>query len=162
MQKDSASKTGTSNRKHGMSKTPLYKTWVSMKNRCSDKNNPAYPSYGGRGIAVCEEWSQSFPAFRMWAECNGYAPGLTLDRIDNDGNYDPCNCRFADMRTQSNNKRNNHFVTICETTHTISEWSRISGISKVTIRNRLEKGWTAENAVFHPLLRNRRKSNEAN
>ncbi len=151
---------GRSNKKHGEANSRLYKTWSAMKVRCNDKNSPSFKDYGGRGIRVCDEWKE-FTPFYMWAIRNGYSDELTLDRIDVNGDYEPSNCRWTTQMEQSNNKRNNHFVSIGGVTHTIAEWSRISGISKVTIRSRLEKGWSAKNAVFHPPLRIRRKFYES-
>lgn len=95
---------------HGFSDDRLYAVWQTMKRRCDLPTNEKYPAYGGRGITVCEEWANSFKAFREWALSNGYdynAPyGVcTIDRIDVDGNYCPENCRWVDMATQSKNKR---------------------------------------------------------
>jgi len=96
--------------KHGMCYSRLYKVWHDMRNRCNNKNSHAYENYGGRGIHVCDEWDKDFIAFQKWAELAGYDPDAprgkcTLDRIDNDGNYEPSNCRWVDMKVQSNNRR---------------------------------------------------------
>lgn len=143
------------NRTHGMSKDRLYKIWSSMKMRCQDENHSSYKDYGGRGISVCNLWN-TFEPFYEWAMSNGYSPSLTIDRIDNNGNYCPENCRWADKKTQSNNKRNNRIITIHGEKHTLSQWSDISGVKKNTIQTRLRKGWNPEDAIFQPLLRNRR------
>lgn len=90
---------------HGQHGTRLYAIWVDMKNRCHNKNVKAYKNYGGRGIAVCSEWSNNFIAFHDWAISNGYNDNLTIDRINNDGDYEPNNCRWADCNIQSFNKR---------------------------------------------------------
>lgn len=84
--------------------------WNDMKQRCTNPNNPVFPHYGGRGISICQEWQDSFEAFCEWAIASGYRPDAmrgdcTLDRIDNDGDYEPLNCRWVDMKVQSNNRR---------------------------------------------------------
>jgi hypothetical protein len=91
--------------KHGYSKTKLYYVYDAIKNRVLNKNNLYYENYGGRGIKICEEWKNSRIAFLEWALSNGYKEGLTIDRIDNDGDYEPSNCRWVDYYTQSENKR---------------------------------------------------------
>jgi len=96
---------------HGLSADPLYIIWCGIKNRCNDKNAPNYKYYGGRGISVCDEWLHNFKAFYDWANENGYEyreiykDKLTIDRIDVNGNYEPNNCKWADWKTQNNNKR---------------------------------------------------------
>lgn len=91
------------NYKHGLRKDPLYTHYRAMKERCSNQNYHHYQRYGGRGVCVCEEWLNDFVAFREWALHNGYKKGLSLDRIDNDGNYEPNNCRWVDQKTQVRN-----------------------------------------------------------
>lgn len=88
----------------------LYSVWKGMKTRCYQKNNHAYKYYGGRGIKICEEWKNDYAAFRSWAMANGYDQNAahgqcTIDRIDNNGNYEPSNCRFVPMSVQSTNRR---------------------------------------------------------
>lgn len=93
--------------KHGGARTKLYFVWAQMKGRCFNKNNPEYKNYGLRGITVCQEWETNAGAFLFWAEQNGYKDGLTLDRIDVNGNYEPTNCRWTNMHVQNANKRAN-------------------------------------------------------
>lgn len=124
---------------HGMSKTRLYQEWQGMKDRCFNKNNARWERYGGRGITVCEEWRNDFQSFCDWATANGYRDDLTLDRIDNDGNYCPENCRWATQRQQSRNRRTNIDVTIGNSTRTLMEWCEIFGLEYKTVYARYKR-----------------------
>ena len=138
---------------HGDAKTRLYKAYDGIKYRCLNKNAKAYPRYGGRGITMCDEWLESFEAFRDWAVSNGYRDDLTIDRIDVNGNYEPNNCRWVSMKVQQRNRRNNStYKGKC-----ISEWAEITGIKKVTIQHRLYMGWSWERAISEPVRKVKRR-----
>lgn len=117
-------------------KRKLYKVWDSMKYRCYNPNCDAFENYGGRGIKICDEWRRNFHVFYEWAISNGYQEGLSIDRINNDGNYEPDNCRWATVKEQGNNRRTCVYVTINETTKTIQEWSDTTGIKVSTLFSR--------------------------
>lgn len=125
---------------------PTYRTWGSMINRCASTNDP---NYGGRGISVCERWK----TFENFLADMGMKPeGMTLDRIDNNGNYEPSNCRWATPIQQGNNRRNTYMVTAFGTTKSLREWSRddICTVTAETIRQRIERGMCAELAIASP------------
>lgn len=119
----------------------LYSVWRGMKNRCSDKKSKYY---GGKGILVCDEWTNNFNKFYEWALINGYKEGLQIDRINCNGNYEPSNCRWVTPKENSNNKTNNKRYTINGTTKTYSEWAETIGISKCTFSQRIDNGWSGE------------------
>lgn len=127
------------NLSHGQSNTKLHAVWREMRYRCRTATATAYPRYGGRGINVCSEWDK-FEAFAAWANANGYDEALTIDRKDNDGDYTPENCRWADMETQSNNKSNNHRLTHHGETLTVSQWARKLGLNVATVFSRIRSG----------------------
>lgn len=129
---------------------PLYKAWTSMKHRCDNPNAQQYHNYGARGISVCDEWRTSYNAFREWALSNGWKKGLSLDRIDNDGNYCPRNCRWTDKPTQGRNRRTNILVTYKGETKTVAEWAEITGLYYTTILERVRHGWSPEDIIEKP------------
>ena len=119
-----------------------------MKQRCYNPNCREYEHYGGRGISVCEEWKNSVAEFAKWAYANGYKENLTLDRIDNDGNYEPSNCRWASMEVQENNKLNNHYYDINGGRYTLSQISKMYDISRNSLYYWInEKGMVPQDAV---------------
>ncbi len=125
---------------HGMTQTAIYQRWNGMKKRC--RNDKHY-----KDVNICPEWND-FMNFYKWAMENGFSEDLTLDRIDPYGDYEPSNCRWVNMKVQSNNKRNNTYITIDEVKHTLQEWSEIRGIDVKTIIYRLKKGMSPKDAVM--------------
>ena len=138
----------------------LYSVWGHMKDRCYSKTDPSYKRYGGRGITVCDEWKNSFRAFCKWALEHGFDSDAkfgvcTLDRIDNDKGYSPDNCRWVDMITQARNRRSNKIITFHGESHTMTEWSEITGLKKTTLAKRLDLGWNVEDALTKPLIKSK-------
>ena len=133
---------------HGCSGTRLYQIWENMKKRCKNKNNHHYKNYGGRGITVCQEWDNSFCAFRLWALSSGYNDDLTIDRINVNGNYEPSNCRWITSMEQCKNLRKNVRLTYNGKTQIISDWARELNIESSTIGYRHRRGWSDEECLF--------------
>ncbi len=132
---------------HGMRNTPEYLAWVHMKDRCYRLKDKSYHNYGGRGIAVCERWRKSFTAFY---DDMGKRPTdkHSIDRIDNNGNYEPSNCRWATKQEQADNRRSGYRFTYGGKTLTIRQWSNESGIAYDTLRQRLLRyKWSIEKAL---------------
>lgn len=125
---------------HGMSKTRLYRIWMAMKRRCGVIGHNGDKNYGGRGIIVCENWKNDFVCFKDWALNHGYQDGLTIDRIDVNGNYCPENCRWITNDEQQNNRRNNHIIEYDGKKYTLAQASRFFGIPQSTLWGRLKKG----------------------
>lgn len=146
--------------RHNGKGTRLYSIWKAMKTRCYNPHFAAFPRYGGRGIEVCDEWRDSFPAFREWALCNGYSDSLTIDRIDPDKGYSPDNCRWATYKTQANNTRRNVVISVDGETGTIAQLCQKRGINPFLVYDRITRlGWTPEAAIHTP-ARKRRITNE--
>lgn len=129
---------------HGESESRLYGIWLAMRRRCNLPTSTAYMDYGGRGINVCDAWNDSFEAFRDWANSSGYASDLTIDRVDVNGDYDPSNCRWVDVKTQSNNRRSCVWITIDGETHNLSQWCEIYNLPYKRIHNRYRNGWPVD------------------
>lgn len=142
--------------KHGEYKTRLYSIWTGIKDRCYRPKTIGYKNYGGKGIKMCEEW-QSYISFRDWAIANGYSNELTIDRINNEKDYCPENCRWATMKQQRHNSSQNRFIVYNNETHTIDEWSEITGINYHTISSRLRRGWNVADTLTKPVQKQRRK-----
>ena len=122
--------------KHGFSRHKLYIRFDGIKKRCYNKKDKDYKNYGGRGIKICDEWLNDYTKFHEWALNSGYKKGLTIDRINNNGNYEPNNCRWITNKEQQRNTRNNVFLTYNGETHCLSEWAEILGLTDSCIRGR--------------------------
>lgn len=129
--------------KHGLSNTPEFSTWTDIQTRCNNQSSKFYKNYGGRGIQVCTRWTESFENFLADI---GFRPGreFSIDRIDNNGNYEPSNCRWATRVEQANNKRNNVKVTIDGITKNISTWAKEYGVCVSTASIRYRDGFCGE------------------
>ena len=136
--------------KHGLKHTRLYSIWCAMKARCSNPHTKSYRNYGGRGIAVCEEWNNDFMCFYNWAMSNGYEENLSIDRINVNGNYEPSNCRWVNMAVQQNNRSNNRILEYNGQKKTITEWAKYCGLSYRNLYYRLNNGYTIEEAIEKP------------
>lgn len=123
----------------------LYNTWTGMKQRCYNSNAERYPIYGARGIEICDEWKNSFVDFAEWALSNGYQEGLSIDRIDPNGNYEPSNCRWATIDEQSNNKRSSIKLVVDNQKMTVAELSKKLGVPYSTMYSRVKAGKYATN-----------------
>lgn len=113
------------NKTHNKTNTRLYSIWCDIKKRCYNKNSRCYKDYGGRGIAVCDEWKDDFVEFYNWSMSHDYNDTLTIDRIDVNRNYEPSNCRWTTYKQQARNTRRNRYFTINGETHCLSEWCEI-------------------------------------
>ena len=133
---------------HGKRRTRLYRIWANVKTRCLNTHDPHYANWGGRGITICDGWKDDFQAFYDWAMSHGYADDLTIDRIDNDGNYEPSNCRWVTNLEQAANKQNTVRITYGGRTMSALQWSKELGLGHDTVRQRYHKGWSVEECLF--------------
>lgn len=137
--------------KHGLYKTRIYKIWVSMRHRCYLKSDTNYYKYGARGIQVCDEWKNDFQTFYDWAMFHGYSDDLSLDRIDNDGNYCPENCRWTTRLVQANNTRRNQIIMYNGITQSLPDWCRTLNLNYKCTRTRINVyKWSVEKAFNTP------------
>lgn len=138
--------------KHNKCGSAEYRTWTNMKNRCLNKNERRYNNYGGRGIKLCKRWYD----FENFYKDMGKRPkNTTIDRIDNDGNYEPTNCRWATPKEQSNNMRSNVILSHKGKSLTISQWSNKLNIRRSRIAWRISNGWSVEKALTVPPIKRR-------
>lgn len=136
------------NFKHGKVNHPLYRVWRGIIDRTTLPNNKAYHCYGGRGIAMNQKWKDDFRNFYDWALDSGYKKGLSIDRIDVNGNYEPGNCRWVTQKVNCNNKRKNVRISFNGETHTATEWSEITGVNLGTLLARYHKNWSVEEILY--------------
>ena len=138
------------NHSHKMSGTRIYSEWQDMKGRCYNMHNARYHRYGGRGITVCDEWKNSFEAFYEWALKNGYSDELTIDRIDNDSNYCPENCRWSTIKEQCRNRSTNIQITIGNCTRSLTEWCEIFNVDYKKVYARYKRnGFASIDDLFN-------------
>lgn len=135
---------------HDLHGTPEYHTWQSMNGRCHNPNNQSFDRYGGRGISVCDRWRYSFVNF-LADMGKRPTPDHSIDRINNDGNYEPGNCHWATKSEQSRNTRSNRLLTHDGQTLTLTEWAEIKGINRTTLEGRLIRGWPVDRALTEPV-----------
>ena len=134
-----------------VTKEKLYHIWYGMKERCYNSNNLRFDDYGGRGITISKCWD-SYKSFKNWALENGYKEGLSIDRIDVDGNYEPSNCRWVQMSVQQRNKRNNKYYTYNGKSQLLKDWAKDYGIKEMTLYARINTlHWDFEKAITTPL-----------
>lgn len=136
--------------KHGLSYTQEYRAWQTMRLRCTVPTNAAFPNYGGRGIKVCERWLNSVEAFIADMGPKP-SPKHELDRIDNDGNYEPSNCRWVTRSVNDRNRRNNRFLVFQGQMCSVAEWCERLGMPRDTVHHRLEAGWSVDAALATPV-----------
>lgn len=150
------------NTKHSKRHSKLYAVWRGLRSRCNNSNHPFYCDYGGRGITVCKEWDNTndgFQNFYDWSVKSGYKDDLSIDRIDNNGNYEPNNCRWATIKQQCNNRRSNIVLNYKGVAHTVSEWSEIIQVKSGTIYQRIYKGWNTGEILGFEYKKGRRTEN---
>lgn len=137
-------------KRHGLSYAPEYRAWQTMRLRCTETSNPAYKNYGGRGVKVCDRWLGSVQAF---IDDMGPKPSPKheLDRIDNDGNYEPGNCRWATRKVNDRNRRSNRVVAFRGESHALAEWCERFGLPRDTAWKRLASGWSVEQTLTTPV-----------
>lgn len=124
---------------HGETKTPLYQTWLSMKQRCTDKNSKSFKYYGGRGIKVCDEWKKDYLSFKKWALNSGYSESLSIERINVNGNYEPSNCSWITVKKQAQNKQNTVWIEFNGESKPLVQWCEELGLDKGLVGNRYHK-----------------------
>lgn len=140
------------NLRHGMYGTQLYRAWKSIKDRCYREKCKEYKYYGAKGVTMCDEWLHDFQKFADWSIVHGFEEGLSIDRIDVNGNYEPSNCRWITMQQQMRNRTDTHYITYKGQTHCMRDWADILGISYHTLASRiLCSKWSIEKSFTTPI-----------
>lgn len=139
---------------HGLSRTPLYRVWCGMRERCANPSHTVYRYYGGKGVRVCDEWEADYAAFHLWATENGYRPGLEIDRIDSNGNYSPSNCRWTTRDENIRNRSVTILITAFGETKTAAERATDARcvVNALCLKHRVAIGWPAEKAIITPAM----------
>jgi hypothetical protein len=150
LRRETTSALGKSAVTHGRKGTPEYRVWSDIKTRVSNQSDPHWANYGGRGIIMCKDWMDSFEAFYAYV---GDRPGdhYSIDRIDNNGNYEPGNVRWATYTQQQRNRRSNRILTCDGETMPMSAWTERMGFTKEAIGQRLLRGWSVQDAIKTPV-----------
>lgn len=148
------------NKQHGWGNTPLYKVWDKMNYRCTDPRSKSWHNYGGRGITICPEWRESFVVFKDWALANGYAPGLEIDRADNNAGYSPTNCRFVTRKENASNRRDTLVLCAFGESKKVVDWLNDPRctVPASVLRGRIKMGWPGEKALSQP-IRHKNRNN---
>lgn len=133
---------------HGKTNTRLYRIYRAMWRRCYNKHYAHYNKYGERGIKICDEWLNDFMTFYNWAMDNGYQDNLTIDRIDNDGNYEPNNCRWVDQKTQVRNRQNTVTLNYNGVIKPLSVWADDLNVPFNRLQNRYYRKWSVHDILF--------------
>lgn len=137
--------------RHGRSRTKEYQAWADMLKRCLNPSDKRFADYGGRGITVCARWQGKNGFSRFFSDMGEAAKHASLERINNDGGYSPSNCRWADGKTQSRNRRNNRNFEYNGRTQCLAAWAEEMGMSHATLSGRLNRGWSFEDAILAPV-----------
>ena len=127
--------------------TKLYNVYYGIKRRCLDKKWNLYKDYGGRGIEICDEWKNSYQCFKTWAIENGYKEGLSIERINNNGNYEPSNCKWATPKEQANNRRSNRKIYYEGKLYNVTSLAETLHINSNTLFTQLNRGWTIQRII---------------
>lgn len=128
-----------------------------MKSRCYNEKDKRYNRYGGRGIKICKEWLDSYDEFEKWALENHYEESLSIDRIDNDGDYCPENCRFVTIKENNQNRCTSRFYTYKGETKNLMQWCTEFGMNYNTVKFRLIRGWSFDRAISEPIIKRNRE-----